>query len=147
MKLYGVTESQLMELVNHVSDRCYSGNLTLRQCETRGVVKPHVAFTLRVDYSHGMGAKISIREGRERHLPAACYHAHWAVMWEIFQRYPKAQIHTMWARYTAENFLEAARECGNVNMGSMACPVQFRESCDCEADGLTTGHLRYVLTS
>jgi hypothetical protein len=147
MKLYGVTPDQLMDLVRAVSDKCFDGNVILRECEARGVTKPYVHFTLRVEDSRGPGAKISIRMGRERHLPAACYHAHWAIMWAIFQVYPMAQLHTMWARYTAPDFKEKAFKVGRVNIGSRAFPVQFIESCDCEADSLGVGHLQYALSS
>lgn len=129
MKVKGITESELRQIVSDVSEFYYDGNLTFkREPETIG---NFVHFTLRVNDSSGEGAR---RSGSGRRTVSACWHAHKRVMLDIFGENPDAILVSALARYEGQgDFLAKYEATGDTNVGSMAAPVAMRYSCDCDA--------------
>lgn len=92
---------------------------------------------LRTRDSRGLRSKVKRSMGRERHIPALCWHGFRDVLQAVFERYPNARIDTAMAKYIGlEGFMEKYPATGLRNVGSQMFPVQAREECDCVADGV-----------
>lgn len=126
MKVKGINETQLREIVNAVSEK-YAGNLIFnREPERTG---NFISFTLRVEDSRGPGAR---RSHSGRRLPSACWHAHRDVMSLIFATNPRAILVSAMARYEMrEGFERLFRATGQQNIGSMMQPLAMQDACDC----------------
>lgn len=128
MRVYGVTELQLREILAVVNKSRYRGNLEFTYLEIKGKRKQYLSFTLRVRDSKGMGARLS-HSGRR--MVAACWHAHRDFMRELFHQFPSATLQSCQAKYQGEvHFLKTFDSTGDKNIGSMAQPLPYRMACD-----------------
>lgn len=126
MKVYGITEPQLQEIIQNVSQREYAGNLTWNYTEAH---RNHVSFTLRVESSKGLGHRIG-HSGKR--MVAACWHAHRDVMKALFKEYPNARLTSALATYrNADDFNRSFPATGNKNIGSMMQPMFMSDACEC----------------
>jgi hypothetical protein len=124
MKLYGVTEAQLLSVLKTVN-KSYKGNLTFNYTTQK---RNHVQFTMRVASSHGRGARLG---HTGRHIVAACWHAHRDLMRAIFAKHPDARLVSCQAVYNGRNRFEQEFErTGDKNIGSIVQPMYYREACE-----------------
>lgn len=142
MKVNLSTE-QVREIIETVSKRDYDGNLIPNRLDDASNSRTvWTEFTIRCRSSRDAGHKVSLSSmpfnGKERRLTAACWHAHRDVMQELFERYPDAKLTSGFAKYNGrEDFLATVESTGYLNIGSLAFPVQARESCDCAMDRIS----------
>ena len=126
MKLYGITEDQLIDAIAKVSHDSYERNLTANIVRH----KTYLQWTLRVQDSRGPGAH---RAASGRRTCSACWHAHFDVMQAIFLLNPDAKIVTAMARYDGiEDFLAKYRATGDWQVGSRMQPASYGDLCECE---------------
>jgi hypothetical protein len=82
----------------------------------------------------------------ERRVHALCWHGHLHLFRAIFERFPKAEIHTALAKriygnklakscYTSGTFERLFPETGRINIGSAYMPVRADEACFCSETG------------
>ena len=128
MKVKGLTETQLTDIVNQISTTLYADNLVFNRYPER--VGNFLHFTLRVNSSSGKGAR---RSHAGRRMVSACWHAHKDVMQLLFNRYPDALLVSAMARYAGKtDFQYNFESTGNSNIGSMIQPCNMIDACDCE---------------
>lgn len=78
----------------------------------------------------------------QRRVWAVCWHGHWHFMHDVFKLDPSATFVTAvdtWAGL--EDFLARAEDSAYRNIGSMAYPSTYGESCDCSGWHVHTGDL------
>jgi hypothetical protein len=132
-----LSTDQVREVIETVSTRDYHGNLRANRLDDASNSRTvWTEFTIRCVSSKGSGHKVSLSampfNGKERHLTAACWHAHRDVMKELFARYPNAKLSSAMAKYDGRaDFLANFEATGYANIGSQMFPVQARDSCDC----------------
>lgn len=79
-----------------------------------------------------------VRNGRR--LNAVCWHGHRDFFRCLFEQAPGAIVETVIAnteqvKYTADNFEAVYFETGDINCGSIAQPLAYRDTCKCEEAG------------
>jgi hypothetical protein len=140
MFVYGVSLTDVHRVVRDVSGALYDGNITVRTGEDRSNrAGPRATFTLRATDTTGCGAKASASafgkgtgpNGRRRTI-SACWHAHYDVLAELFDRFPSARVVTAIATYTAPTFRERALATAYLNVGSQLYPVTAPDCCECD---------------
>lgn len=140
MFVYGVPFTDVQSVVCDVSSALYDGNVTLRTGEDRSNrAGPRATFTLRTIDTAGLGAKGSASafgkgtgpKGRRRTI-AACWHAHYDVLAELFARFPVARVVTAIATYTAPTFRDRALATSHIDVGSQLFPVTAPDCCECD---------------
>jgi len=127
MKIWNVPPLALHEIVRHVSDQNYRGNIIFkRHPEPDGKA---CIFTLTVRDSTGPGSRVS---ASGRRVAAACWHAHRDIMAAIFNRYPDARLKTALADYRGQSaFNMRFPATGYTNIGSAFNPVHLHRACNC----------------
>lgn len=129
MYVKGVSADDIRTVVDDVSARLFDGNVTIKdsrdQSNSRGA---RASFTLKVSNSHGPGARTS---WTGRHMPVACWHAHWHVLDALLAKYPHAEVRTAMAVYTHDTFRERAADTAHRNIGSLFAPTTMPELCEC----------------
>lgn len=151
MKVYGASAYDVDTVVSEVSRARYDGNLILKSVadcsNSRGA---RATFTLRVVDSHaGRPGAIGIPghpghgpRGLKRRSNAACWHAHWDVIEELFRRFPDARVTSGFrlrdvaVQYTAATFRETALATAHLNVRSWDEPTTMPMCCECD-------HARY----
>jgi ribosomal protein L19E len=129
MRVKGMNEEQVHDIVAKVSAEMYDDNVIIRDSRDCSTSRTnHATFTLRVKDSRGPGARTS---WSGRRMPSACWHVHLHVLRAMFHAYPAAVIRTAMATYTAETFEERAEATRWRNIGSMMQPAYMSELCDC----------------
>lgn len=129
MRVKGMTEQQVKDIVSKVSAQSYEGNLTIKDSQDHSTSRTnHATFTLRVHSSRGSGAR---RSWNDRRTVSACWHAHWDVFRAMFDTYPDAVIRTSMATYTADTFEDRAESTRYQNVGSMMSPAYMADLCEC----------------
>lgn len=136
MQVWGVTQPQLQAIADDLG-------LDIRFGNTKGNA---ISCTLRWDgartpdhYRHK-----SISWSGERNTPAACFHAHFDFMYEVFDRYHHARIKTtlrgIYDYQGRLDFYIKAQQFAQQNIGSQIMPIPAFESCDCGVFGLGIRH-------
>ena len=123
MKVYGLTETQILDIINSIP------NLQPKRLDTVGSKRPHVEVTLRVRESKGQYA----RRGQSGHRTiAVCYHGHYRFMAAVYACNPLAHIVSVMASYTSVHDFEAsAPNLAYYNVGSKMYTQCFEDACDC----------------
>ena len=134
MLVWGLPKEAIVSAVQDVS-LLYNGNVMFkRQPETKGRA---VRFTLTVKNSRDIGARVS-HTGRR--VCAACWHVHRDILDNLFGYCPTCRVKTAIADYRGvDDFLLSFPATGNVNVGSRADPLYFKDACNCEDFAWTTG--------
>lgn len=147
MKVYGVCASDVYDVIHAVSHNHYDGNLVAKSCEDRGNGKgPRAIFTLQVIDSHrGRPGAIGVPRhtgngphGMKRRSNAACWHAHWDVIEELFTRFPNARVTSGFRLrdvavvYKADTFRDTALATAHLNVGSWDYPITMPQCCECD---------------
>lgn len=149
MKVYGLNADDVRGAVAHVSRCRYGGNLELKSIEdcsnSRG---KRATFTLRVADSQGMGAKGSASFMQRGNGPnglratvAACWHAHYDVIYELAKTYiddwdtlDGFRVVTALATYKArslQGIREQMADTASINVGAPIAPTSMTDLCDC----------------
>lgn len=153
MMVYGVSESDINEIVRAVSRELYRDNVIVKSSRDRSTSRgPRASFTLRV-LDSGARAPGAIGDprhtghgpyGMRRNSLRACWHAHWDVIEELFRRFPDARVVAGYWKlddkpvtYTAGTFRETALRTAHLNIGSQLQPMTMPECCECD-------HSRYA---
>ena len=132
MRVKGMNEQQVIDIVERLSRDLYDGNIVIRESHDRSTsVTRHATFTIRTRDSRGPGSR---RSWSGRRLPAACWHAHWHLMDYIFTAYPEAVVRTAMATYTADTWRDRAEDTRETNIGSQFAPAYMPELCECDDD-------------
>lgn len=148
MKVYGVSENDVYDVVWHVSRHRYDGNVLVKDSGNlsngRGV---RSRFTLTVADSHrgkpgaiGVpGVKGNGPLGMKCRSNAACWHAHWDVIEELLNRYPHARVDSGFrlrdvaVKYTAATFRDLALATAHLDVGTAnSGPITMPQCCECD---------------
>ena len=129
MKIKGITEKTLRNIIDVVSLEMYDGNIKFkREPEQKG---NFLHFTVTVNKAADPGGR---RSHTGRRVAAACWHVHRDIMREIFDANPDAILVTAVVRYEGrDDFERKYRATGEQNIGSMAQPLYYINACDCNA--------------
>lgn len=128
MRIKGIPEAALKNIVENVSKTIYGGNVALNISGKKG---NFINFRLGVKSTKGdvKGYRIGMT-GRK--ISAACWHVHRDVMKAIFKQYPGAILVTAFIRYDGQDdFLNKFEKTGQTNAGSMMQPIAYQDLCNC----------------
>jgi hypothetical protein len=109
-----------------LTNQKFGDNIIFNRIEAKG---KRVHFTLRCKSSKGPGHRISYRY---RKLIAACYHAHFCFIKNLFRVNPNCFIKSSMAQYNSLDDLKA--NCGysaSKNIGSRMQPMSYGDACEC----------------
>lgn len=121
MKVWGLSSAEIQNVVRHISEKEYDGNVQIKD----GIKEDGRAhrFTLRVANSRGAGAKMS---ASGRRSVAANWYVHRDVMLEMFSYNPDARILTAMADYRGvDDFFAKFEDTRYTNVGSIMNPVAY----------------------
>jgi hypothetical protein len=118
-----VTEYDLEKALTEVN-RQFDGNIEFKQINQQG---KNVRFTLTVRSSYGKGARLGfVHNGKQRHIKAACWHAHGEFFDALFSVASDAVIISQGNKITKD-----AGNWDDKNIRSNYSPFFFSEACNC----------------
>ncbi len=119
------TSEQLQEALN-LTNKKYKGNIRFKRLDAKG---RRWNFTLTVNKSKEIGGRIG---SNGRRIAAACYHAHFDFMANLFKINPVAKIKSCQATYDGlTDFHQKAPGVAETNISSMFSPLVMGDACDC----------------
>lgn len=120
-----VTESQMYQAIRKTSAK-YGDNVIFKTFEPQG---RGFSFTLTVKKAAEHGGR---RSNTGRRIAAACWHVHRYFLREVFKLSPSALIKTSVIEYNGqEDFEKNHDKTGDINRGSQALPMPYRNACAC----------------
>ena len=126
MRLRGVTEDQLTEIIERVNafhETCIYANFNPKRGR-------FISFTLRLSNSRAPFHRLGASDARR--MVAVCWHGHREVMDKLFFVYPHATLISIFARYNGrEEFLAEHPSTAWRNMGSSIEPIDHEILCEC----------------
>ena len=150
MQITGVSLTDFQSIVDTVSRNSYAGNLVLdgNAADLHGKRAPRIRARVTVKsvgFREGLppdetlpGVRrsanvfITNKDGSQRRVHAACWHAYRDVLTELFDRYPNAVVCTALAKYAGKDgFAATYPATGYQNIGSQMFPIYASEACDC----------------
>ena|SRR3972149_2553692 len=128
------TVQELQSALVTVNEKTYGGNLIFNRLEAKG---RRVHFTLRVQDSHKLGARLSCphlswttkkgNEYKQRHMVSACWHAHGHFFEALFEVNPEA-----WIKARGNKIDKNGGNWEDFDIGSVMYPAYMSELCECD---------------
>jgi hypothetical protein len=119
-----VTESDLQSALDQVNKK-YADNIKFKRLDYQG---RNIRFTLTVNSSKNPGGRLGFpdNDGKQKHLAAACWHAHGDFFDALFSINPSAVIVANGSIITSNGGNWQDR-----NIGSQYRPLYYSEACEC----------------